>query len=414
MKLYSSCFSTLLFVLFQNGLVEGNHLRQTQNEAADKDLQHTLEKSALPQHDRRLTSSSPGKHDRTLQESSDDMITSDDECTKDQLYVTVELFTDWYANETSWEIVRESDGVIVQSGYGYMNSQSYGTSMCLPKNCYKFTIHDSSGDGMCCDYGLGQYSVYTGANYDLIFSGGLFGTSESVSFGGTCQPSPDYSKKTKCANATISFTTDNSVGETYIGLFDLSGTGVNLWGGDQAFDLPNHAYTVTQCIDPTKCYEALAYDDLENGLARETFTVSYDGTLKELSGDDRLRTALIGSSCADRPLCVDLSLSLTTGSSADTDISVGLYDLTAGGSISLWYTSIDQPNQEYEWSKCIDPLRCYEVWVYSWYADSTLSSAFDAVLMVNGEVLPTNFSSFQDYFVGEGCTTLGFTNDNYY
>jgi hypothetical protein len=337
------------------------------------------------------------------------------ECSEDEMLVTVELFTDWYANETSWEIVRETDGVTVQSGYGYMNGQSYWTSMCLPKNCYEFTIHDARGDGICCEYGLGKYAVYTGDDYTEIMSGGVFGISESLSFGGTCQPSQEYSK-TKCANVTISFTSGaDPAWETYLGLYDLSGEsyGTNYWGYDQFFDLPNHEYTMTQCIDPNKCYEVNAGDYGENGLAGKTFTVSYDGQEDELTGDDQFRSALIGSSCAGRPACVDLSLSLTTDDSPANETYVSLYDFVTGS--YYWYdTTIDQPNQEYEWSKCIDPLRCYEVGVSFWNEDGSFSDT-NAVLTYNGAALPTNFSSYPYYYVGEGCASLGYTNDyDYY
>jgi hypothetical protein len=266
---------------------------------------------------------------------------------------------------------------------------------------------------MCCDYGLGKYALYINDYSTAIASGGVFGSSESVSFGGSCQPSPDYSK-TKCANVTISFTTDDSPWETSLGLYDLSveSYDTNYWGYDQSFDLPNHEYTITQCIDPNKCYEVNAGDYGEDGLAGKTFMVTYGGQQNELTGDDQYRSLLIGNSCAGRPACVDLSLSLTTDDTPTNETYVSLYDMIAGS--SFWYdTPIEQPNQEYEWSKCIDPLRCYEVSVSSWNEDGSYSDV-NAVLTYNGAALPTNFSFYPYYHVGEGCASLGYTNDFYY
>ena len=30
---------------------------------------------------------------------------------------------------------------------------------CLPDGCYDFVIYDSYGDGICCSYGIGSYTL---------------------------------------------------------------------------------------------------------------------------------------------------------------------------------------------------------------------------------------------------------------
>ena len=45
--------------------------------------------------------------------------------------------------------------------------------------CYEFTISDTFGDGICCQYGDGEYSL-TATNGDVIFEGGEFGDSETT------------------------------------------------------------------------------------------------------------------------------------------------------------------------------------------------------------------------------------------
>merc|ERR1712156_1237863 len=53
-------------------------------------------------------------------------------------------------------------------------------SECLSEGCYTFEITDSYGDGICCSYGQGSFSVkLDGAE---ILSGGSFGSSASESF----------------------------------------------------------------------------------------------------------------------------------------------------------------------------------------------------------------------------------------
>lgn len=58
----------------------------------------------------------------------------------------------------------------------------YTTDLCLASNeCYTFTISDTYGDGICCAYGSGYYTVtYDGVE---VGSGGNFNYNESVDFG---------------------------------------------------------------------------------------------------------------------------------------------------------------------------------------------------------------------------------------
>ena len=62
---------------------------------------------------------------------------------------------------------------------------SNSKSLCLEKeSCVKFTIADSFGDGICCSWGNGSYSVsYNGV---VVASGGSFAASETTSSIGSC------------------------------------------------------------------------------------------------------------------------------------------------------------------------------------------------------------------------------------
>ena len=57
---------------------------------------------------------------------------------------------------------------------------SYTESICLPDGEYEFIIRDVYGDGICCDWGEGQYNITT--NGVLIVEGGEFGKSEGTAF----------------------------------------------------------------------------------------------------------------------------------------------------------------------------------------------------------------------------------------
>ncbi|WP_166424193.1 endonuclease [Paraglaciecola sp. 20A4] len=90
-----------------------------------------------------------------------------------------ELVTDNYASETSWQITN-SQSVVVASGSGYANNTGYSEVLCLDDASYVFTIDDSYGDGICCNVGMGQYSlVFNGVT---LASGSDFASSESSSF----------------------------------------------------------------------------------------------------------------------------------------------------------------------------------------------------------------------------------------
>ncbi|WP_363322546.1 M43 family zinc metalloprotease [uncultured Tenacibaculum sp.] len=109
-------------------------------------------------------------------------------CTDNE--ATFSLTFDNYASETSWTITNSS-GTTVASGSGY-GSANNGTTitenLCLPDGCYTFTINDSYGDGICCSYGNGSYSITDSSG--SLASGGSFGSSESKQFcvGGSAPP----------------------------------------------------------------------------------------------------------------------------------------------------------------------------------------------------------------------------------
>ena len=89
--------------------------------------------------------------------------------------VTLELFTDEWAEETSWEF-REIGGAVLYSGsYNQSDDNTIFIEVfdVAPDNCYEFEIFDSYADGICCEFGDGFYSL-TADNGDVIIDGGDF------------------------------------------------------------------------------------------------------------------------------------------------------------------------------------------------------------------------------------------------
>ena len=93
--------------------------------------------------------------------------------------VTVQIVTDAYGSETTWDI-KDANGVTVLSGGPYANLSAAGTTTETPvsgtlstQTCHTFTIYDSYGDGIDAGYGAGSFTV-TDGNVTTLASGGQF------------------------------------------------------------------------------------------------------------------------------------------------------------------------------------------------------------------------------------------------
>ncbi|MCX2745622.1 S8 family serine peptidase [Mangrovivirga sp. M17] len=93
--------------------------------------------------------------------------------------VTLTLVTDDYGSETSWTLTNEA-GSTLASGNGYSNNQTYTETFNLTEGCYTFTINDSYGDGICCAYGNGSYTLSSASG--TIATGGEFASVATENF----------------------------------------------------------------------------------------------------------------------------------------------------------------------------------------------------------------------------------------
>jgi hypothetical protein len=114
--------------------------------------------------------------------------------------VKLSILTDRYPGETRWTIVDWLSDVTVGEGGPYNQRFTMFTEeMCIPKGCYVFTITDSYGDGICCGFGAGNYSLEVDG-VPLISDGGEFVRTANTLFG-NCLPGGS-------ASATASAATD--------------------------------------------------------------------------------------------------------------------------------------------------------------------------------------------------------------
>ncbi|MCH2215410.1 MAG: Omp28-related outer membrane protein [Flavobacteriales bacterium] len=118
----------------------------------------------------------------------------------------VTIVTDNYGEETYWRIVDESNNVLGEGGNSWVGTTNIGVGAGAPTEgagtygdgatntstveipagveCYSFEIYDYWGDGICCQWGNGSYSVEDVASGDIVVSGGAFGQEEQKNFAG--------------------------------------------------------------------------------------------------------------------------------------------------------------------------------------------------------------------------------------
>ena len=96
--------------------------------------------------------------------------------------ITLTITFDNYPEETAW-LITDAGGATVASG-GTYNSEPDGSTLteqiCLPDGCYDFTITDAYGDGICCQYGSGSYTVTDLSDNSVLASGASFGSNETT------------------------------------------------------------------------------------------------------------------------------------------------------------------------------------------------------------------------------------------
>jgi len=101
-------------------------------------------------------------------------------CTYPCSDVTVTILTDNYPGETTWTVTNGSGTTVMSGGPYSTTATTYAETACLEVGCYTLNVFDSFGDGICCAYGTGSYTVNVDGT-DVV-TGGEFGTSITENF----------------------------------------------------------------------------------------------------------------------------------------------------------------------------------------------------------------------------------------
>ncbi len=170
--------------------------------------------------------------------------------------VVLELHTDDYPTETTWELLDMSGNVLYSGGPYSQPETSFFHSMCLePNTCYTYVIYDSYGDGIAFGGVEGYYTI-TDA------SGNVLASIINPSFGFTEEN--DFCTSFGCAvEVEISLTSESAAGEedgailieptSGAGPFEYSIDGGMSYQSDNLFEnLPGGSYDVV-VVDANGC-----------------------------------------------------------------------------------------------------------------------------------------------------------------
>ena len=105
--------------------------------------------------------------------------------------VTLNLTLDRFGDETTWQVINGT--TVIASGGPYTQAASNGAypqspiTICVPVGCHQLVVSDNFGDGMCCSFGNGAFSL-SNAQGTVLASGGTFTFTSSNSF---CASAPN-------------------------------------------------------------------------------------------------------------------------------------------------------------------------------------------------------------------------------
>lgn len=148
------------------------------------------------------------------------------QCPSGQWPLEINIIPDTYPGETTWNLF--SNGFEIANGNYVSDTVCVDTSACM-----RFDIHDSYGDGICCGYGIGSYTIVLNGNQ--VATGGQFAYLASHSFncgpGSICEnplPASLGANLAAQANYFFSFTPD-STGMYSISTCGLTSCDTKLW-----------------------------------------------------------------------------------------------------------------------------------------------------------------------------------------
>lgn len=184
------------------------------------------------------------------------------QCLASEMSVRIQLGTDEYYWETSWELKQTNSGDLIwQEDEPSLKSQKVN-SYCLPQDCYTFQINDDFGDGIL---GYGGFNIEV--NGEEIVQGSEFYNGANITF---CSPC-----KEGFIDVLLHVTTDDYGGEISWKIVD-GDTGEIFHTSQDMKD--KRSYTNHMCLNNDKCYEFRLEDSYGDGIQNPSgFELYADG-----------------------------------------------------------------------------------------------------------------------------------------
>ncbi|MFK8056820.1 MAG: PEP/pyruvate-binding domain-containing protein [Saprospiraceae bacterium] len=238
--------------------------------------------------------------------------------------VTVIINADDYPQETSWQIYDEISGETLASGELSRNTEVFSEDICVDYgSCITMSLFDSEGDGICCDYGLGNFLVLNSVGDTLFTNDGEF-ESEVVEL--FC-PNGEGCAFTARIESTMA--TAETAADGVIEIYPSGGFGPFLYSidGGQTFIDKNAFFDLLPGT-----YSLVVQDDAGNCTYEEMVDVGFDPTSNT---NDPLADRI---SVFPNPVNDQLTIAIEGAISASRNVNFGIYNslgqLMDAGSIS--------------------------------------------------------------------------------
>ena len=253
--------------------------------------------------------------------------------------LTVAILTDNYPGEITWNVVGAAGDTVASGGPYDTALTEYVEQICVDAGCYTFTINDSFGDGICCAYGTGSYSI--SSQGVVLGSGGDYATSESTEvclgsgFGCTDPTACNFDAEATTDDGSCDFS--SCVGCTNV---DACNYNPNATVDDGSCVLPD---PIDGCSETCDFPLELSETALGQGLAGTAVSVAAYGTLNSLALSlDWSQVEGTGAWPAD----MLLEIGLPDGSC----VALGGYDVTSATCTDLGNYALVWPG---EWTQSL-------------------------------------------------------------
>lgn len=189
---------------------------------------------------------------------------------------TLSLTLDNFPGETAWQILDDQGDYVYQS-LGYIGQSGTVTeNFCLPSGCYDLYFIDYWGDGICCNEGMGSYSLTRDSDNLEVAEGGEFLGSETTNFCVEDECPEDL--VTDASLVTGDYVADNNL--TSSGVV-VSGETVNLYGGnticlEAGFETPADAEFLAENQD------CQSYNSQGNSATSDTTTMRLESNVDQV------------------------------------------------------------------------------------------------------------------------------------